>query len=311
MTGTDTVTGAPAAWYPDPAGGPLLRWWDGATWTSHTVDPSTPLTPAPALPAPATPAPVVHPVESMPYVPMAGFGAAATTVRPRVTDAYAAPTGSPLTVWVWLMAVFPVVQLVLALVVAGAFPDAPDRVLRYVLFSVAVVANLALAGRDAALLERRGLTAPRTVWAVIPLVYLIIRTVRVGRLSLWPLLVWTVTQLVLVALVVLAVLLPLLLPGGDGVAGSAGPDEAVPLTEEERAAELTQSGMEETLLQDFSTGSVEMVSASCAPLASTTPGATAVCVMDTGTELLELNILVTGADHPYTAFIVNGGRALD
>jgi hypothetical protein len=26
---------APAAWYPDPAGGGGWRWWDGSTWTAH------------------------------------------------------------------------------------------------------------------------------------------------------------------------------------------------------------------------------------------------------------------------------------
>lgn len=27
----------PAAWYPDPAGGGGLRWWNGSAWTEHTV----------------------------------------------------------------------------------------------------------------------------------------------------------------------------------------------------------------------------------------------------------------------------------
>ena len=31
----------PAGWYPDPAGGPHKRWWDGSTWTDHLEQPYT------------------------------------------------------------------------------------------------------------------------------------------------------------------------------------------------------------------------------------------------------------------------------
>lgn len=34
--------GAPPGWYPDPAGGPGLRWWDGYAWTDSTVLPEQP-----------------------------------------------------------------------------------------------------------------------------------------------------------------------------------------------------------------------------------------------------------------------------
>ena len=29
--------GPPAGWYPDPAGAPVHRWWDGGRWTEHTA----------------------------------------------------------------------------------------------------------------------------------------------------------------------------------------------------------------------------------------------------------------------------------
>jgi hypothetical protein len=34
--------GAPPGWYPDPAGGPGQRWWDGYSWTESTVLPQQP-----------------------------------------------------------------------------------------------------------------------------------------------------------------------------------------------------------------------------------------------------------------------------
>ncbi len=40
MTNPATPT-VPAGWYPDPAGGPRSRWWDGTQWTEHYQDPYT------------------------------------------------------------------------------------------------------------------------------------------------------------------------------------------------------------------------------------------------------------------------------
>jgi len=42
----------PAGWYPDPAGGPHKRWWDGSGWTETLEQPYTAAV-APALTAPA------------------------------------------------------------------------------------------------------------------------------------------------------------------------------------------------------------------------------------------------------------------
>jgi hypothetical protein len=67
-----------AGWYPDPAGLPQLRWWDGRMWTRQTADAvaprippadaprepdtaptaPTPVQTAPADPAPASPRPL-------------------------------------------------------------------------------------------------------------------------------------------------------------------------------------------------------------------------------------------------------------
>lgn len=58
MSEHDGYPGAPPGWYPDPAGGPGQRWWDGYAWTDATVLPQHPPPPpwAGALPpqGPAT-----------------------------------------------------------------------------------------------------------------------------------------------------------------------------------------------------------------------------------------------------------------
>ncbi len=42
MSEHDGYPGAPPGWYPDPAGGPGQRWWDGYAWTDSTVLPQHP-----------------------------------------------------------------------------------------------------------------------------------------------------------------------------------------------------------------------------------------------------------------------------
>jgi uncharacterized protein DUF4328/uncharacterized protein DUF2510 len=54
--------GAPPGWYPDPAGGPGQRWWDGYAWTEATVLPASPPPPPWAgAPPPQGPAAQVAP----------------------------------------------------------------------------------------------------------------------------------------------------------------------------------------------------------------------------------------------------------
>jgi len=69
---TTPVTPVPAAWYPDPAGSPRQRWWDGTQWTEHYSEP---------LPA--------QPIASLPYVAQPyGAQPAATLKAPEGTSAY-------------------------------------------------------------------------------------------------------------------------------------------------------------------------------------------------------------------------------
>lgn len=63
MTEHTGYPGAPPGWYPDPAGGPGQRWWDGYAWTDATVLPERPPAPpwAAAPPPPAEQATQVAP----------------------------------------------------------------------------------------------------------------------------------------------------------------------------------------------------------------------------------------------------------
>jgi hypothetical protein len=40
------VQTAPFGWYPDPAGSPMLRWWNGSRWTDRLEYPRPELQPA-------------------------------------------------------------------------------------------------------------------------------------------------------------------------------------------------------------------------------------------------------------------------
>jgi hypothetical protein len=40
------VPTSPFGWYPDPAGSPMLRWWNGASWTDRLESPRPALQPA-------------------------------------------------------------------------------------------------------------------------------------------------------------------------------------------------------------------------------------------------------------------------
>ncbi len=63
MSDQSGYPGAPPGWYPDPAGGPGQRWWDGYVWSEAVVVPEQP----PPPPWVGAPPPAGPPIEAAPW----------------------------------------------------------------------------------------------------------------------------------------------------------------------------------------------------------------------------------------------------
>lgn len=292
MTAIDTTTGVPAAWYPDPQGPPLLRWWNGAVWTAQTMDPRV----AAVAPTPAARPPVESRAPG--YVPMAGFSGAGAT-RSTFVPAPRHP-GGPHTAAVWFFALYPVAQLLVGLVVGAIVHGATGAFPQFAVGGASIVFSLLLCHADNRLLKERGYRPPGWGWALLPLVYFILRVVRVGRASLGPLFAWAGFQFLVAIVVVLAVLLPLMSAAGVGA----------PLTATQRAAQLTPDGMATKLGADLTAADYEVSSVACPPLPSMAEGATVRCQVETPTSTLYLEVVVSPAE-PGVAFVIGGGRIVE
>ena len=194
MTNDNSTTPA-AGWYPDPAGTPRTRWWDGTRWTENYS--------APAAQAAATPWSTPTGTDSQAPPVVGGAPSAYPSMQPYgAAPALTAPEGtSPSTPFIWLIAVLPAVTLVLSVAqlfaidemianVNAADPNAPvftttDLVTTGVSLLLAA-ATVVLAYFDARTLAARGVPRPfHWAWSFFALlsapVYMIGRSVVVRR----------------------------------------------------------------------------------------------------------------------------------
>ena len=189
------MTNVPAGWYPDPAGSPQQRWWDGSHW-SQTLQPTPTANPY----APMQPFAASQPYGSVqPYNPSGSYYGAQQSLAPEGTN--------PSTPQMWIIALWPILGLISVAVYAslGGLSSAALETTTsltaadYANFGLSVIVWLAMvpiAYLDYRELQNRGVPRPLH-WAFafipFPIVYVIARTVTVysrTRRGLAPLFVW-------------------------------------------------------------------------------------------------------------------------
>jgi hypothetical protein len=200
---SDSTPGLPpAGWYPDPAGGPTRRWWDGAHWTERIEAPTGTIDPALAVPA----------------------------------DPVATPGTSPNTWAMWVVGLTPILSIIGVLVIdfegyfrrvfeavivsqnPGASADidvfgiiGPTFAIGELFMFLSLAAFIVFAALDYRILRSRGVDRPfHWAWAFFTLlnpgslVYLIGRTVvahrRTGRSASAPM--WVGIGLMVVTIIV-------------------------------------------------------------------------------------------------------------
>ena len=177
MTNVITRIATPPAWYPDPANESRLRYWDGLGWTTHHA--ANPVALVPVVDA-ATPSPdhVASGIteEDWLYEPMVG---ATRPTFQRTATATLVPTS---TIAAWAYVLVPLLAVPFLLVTPDLTAASAWSVSGAALLGVMVIALGVLAALDHAQLRRRGVfNAPSALVGVLPLVFIIGRTARVGR----------------------------------------------------------------------------------------------------------------------------------
>ena len=214
-------TSVPAAWYPDPADARQLRFWDGMGWTGQLApNPQAPAEP-PTTSAPLSrrqlresgqaahiAEPITGSVQFIPspstmvepdysYVPMVrGTSPKAPVHGVR----HEGPTSTPA---VWLYVFTPLLALPFLIVGPGFDTGDVWSVARAALLAIMVVALAVLAGFDHVQLQRREIPdAPTSLVGIIPIVFVIDRTIKVGGSGVPVLLVSLLVQASVAALIV-------------------------------------------------------------------------------------------------------------
>ena len=195
---------------------------------------------------------------------------------------------------VWLFTLLPVAHAAAVWVVLGLLDLGSDPVIRYAVLGAPLFLYLVLAFVDGRVLRGRGF--PRTASAVlafIPPLYLLVRAIRVGAAGVVPLLLWLLLQTAAFAFILLQ------LPSVFALVPLTAPSEVTPavvasgpITDAQRAAELTPSGMAAELTRQTLAKNLAFSSISCPPIPVTVDGTAVSCVGTLASVKMTLNVVI-------------------
>jgi len=116
-------------------------------------------------------------------------------------------TAGGITLWVWLIVALPVIQFVVVFLLYGALGFAFVPGTEWAILAAPALFGLLLASADRRILVDQGaLRPPSPLLAIVPPVYLLVRAIDVGRMSVIALVTWFVLQAA--AIIGVSVLLP-------------------------------------------------------------------------------------------------------
>jgi hypothetical protein len=179
-----------AGWYSDPADATSLRWWNGSNWTQHVQQRPAAVAVQPVAAAPVVATPVVEPpiVENpVAQSPAAESSLVAASAVAETSGEERSTSLSPNTVSSWFVALSPFYYAIAFIIALPALASIASLTIlgeiAGAIIAIPFVIALIFAIADFSALKKRGLARPASPgWMFLtPLVYLIVRTVRVRR----------------------------------------------------------------------------------------------------------------------------------
>ncbi len=304
----DASTVAPPTTATSPTAWPFAAAPDATTAVPAPVVGGAAASAAPWLDAPAPSPDAMLPAEKPAYEPMARPRSQSGTAQ----EVFVGTTNN----WaIWAFAALPILHLGIVWYIYTTLQPAFDSPIRWGVLLGPIVFYVLLAAVDLSILKRNGhVNLPSVLLAIIPLLYLGIRSARLGVRTLPPLVVWVVLQAaaVVALMFVFPTIYSQLTSATDTTATTVvGPVVASQsLTTAQRAAELTPSGMAGAITKQLAAKGVTLKSVTCPPLQSTQDAVTVTCVgsVDDGTSL-DIVVAVDSNNKTSAFDIVSSGPA--